>query len=84
MTEFRIKHFCYNGHYIVGGCSKAGFFLWLMKPFLSHHHACTMGCNQIGTFSHGDVVLDTVNMAFRNDDNIFDKIYEKSICSVFL
>ena len=30
---------------------------------------------------YGDVVLDGVNMAYRNEDNISNKIYEKQIFS---
>ena len=32
----------------------------------------------------GDVVLDRVNMAFRDEDNILDQIYEKQICFLWL
>ena len=34
-------------------------------------------------FFLGDVVLDSVNMAYREEDRIFDQIYHKQIVSVF-
>ena len=33
---------------------------------------------------HGDVVLDSVNMTFRDEDNLLDQLYEEQICSDIL
>ena len=37
----------------------------------------------MGTIFCGDVVLDSVNLAYRDEDNISDQLYDKQIFSGF-
>ena len=41
-------------------------------------------CNQIGTVFGGDVVLDSFNMAYRDEESNLDQEYEKQSSWIFI